>query len=230
MTDHLETALTHPNPAAHSGKIRVCLAEDQTLVRQGLRSMLSLADDIEVVAEAEDGLLALSAVQQHRPDVLLLDYQMPHLDGLGVLHHLSSLGLLPPTLILTTFDDDELLFSGVEAGAKGYLLKDVSLDILLQAIRTLAGGGRWLQPGLTERRKAPHTRASLPPNTEPVVLTQREQEVLRLMAGGFSNREIASIITTTEGTIKGYVSNILSKMGVRDRTRAVLKAMEARLL
>lgn len=211
------------------GRIRVCLVEDQTLVRQGLRSMLSLASDIEVVAEAEDGLLALSAVHHHHPDVLLLDYQMPHLDGLGVLHRLSGQAALPPTLILTTFDDDDLLFRALEAGAKGYLLKDVSLDILLQAVRTLASGGRWLQPGLTERRRAQHARAAPHPE-EHVILTQREQEVLRLMAGGFSNREIACMTTTTEGTIKGYVSNILSKMGVRDRTRAVLKAMETRLL
>lgn len=210
--------------------IRVCLVEDQMLVRQGLRSMLSLADDIEVTAEAEDGLQALTVVPQARPDVLLLDHQMPHLDGLGVLRRLGERQVLPPTLVLTTFSDDDLLLDSVQAGARGYLLKDVSLDVLLQAIRTLAGGGRWWQPALTTRttRAAQQGRPPIP--DDPVSLTQREQEVLRLMAGGFSNREIARMTTTTEGTIKGYVSNILTKMGVRDRTRAVLKAMETRLL
>lgn len=212
--------------------IRVCIVEDQNLVRQGLRSMLSLADDIEVVAEAEDGLQAVQLIPLFQPDVMLLDYQMPHLDGLGVLRTLSADAALPATIILTTFDDDDLLLDGVQAGAKGYLLKDVSLDILLQAIRTVARGGRWWQPALTERthRSIPSPGAAPPHPEDKIALTEREREVLRLMAGGFSNREIARMITTTEGTIKGYVSNILSKMGVRDRTRAVLKAMETRLL
>lgn len=209
--------------------IRVCIVEDQTLVRQGLRSMLALSEDMDVVAEAEDGLQAVALVPALRPDVLLLDYRMPGLDGLGVLRHLSALGVLPPTLILTTFEDDDLLISGVEAGARGYLLKDASLELLLRAIRTVAGGGRWLQPVLTERVRSADGSA-LPLQPDHITLTAREQEVLRLMAGGFSNREIAGLTTTTEGTIKSYVSNILSKMGVRDRTRAVLRAMEIRLL
>lgn len=209
--------------------IRVCIVEDQTLVRQGLRSMLALSEDIEVAAEAEDGLQAVALLPALQPDVLLLDYRMPHLDGLGVLRRLRQLGALPPTLILTTFEDDDLLISGVEAGARGYLLKDVSLEILLRAIRTVARGGRWLQPVTTERVRAPEGPGDSWPG-DPVTLTEREQEVLRLMAGGFSNREIAGLITTTEGTIKSYVSNILSKMGVRDRTRAVLRAMEIQLL
>lgn len=207
--------------------IRVLLVEDQTLVRQGLRSMLALSGDLEVIAEAEDGLQALHLAPAHRPDVMLLDYRMPHLDGLGVLRGLTALGALPPTLILTTFDDDDLLIEGAQAGARGYLLKDVSLEVLLQAVRTVAGGGRWLQPVTPSRVRSPD--AASPPG-EAISLTTREQEVLRLMAGGYSNREIAGLITTTEGTIKSYVSNILSKLGVRDRTRAVLKALEYRLI
>ncbi len=218
--------------------IRICIVEDQTLVRQGLCSMLALAGDMTVVAEAENGEQALTTVPDARPDVLLLDYRMPRLDGLGVLRALAEQAQLQghapvPTLILTTFDDDELLLSAVRLGARGYLLKDVSLPVLLQAIRTVAGGGRWLQPTLTDQlqRGLDELRAGREEgHADSITLTGREQEVLRLMAGGFSNREIAGLITTTEGTIKGYVSNILSKMGVRDRTRAVLKAVECRLL
>ncbi|WP_309573275.1 response regulator transcription factor [Deinococcus sp.] len=215
--------------SAAPGVIRVCIVEDQTLVRQGLRSMLGLSSDMQVIAEAEDGMQALTLVPAARPDVLLLDYRMPRLDGLGVLRALSAQGTLPPTLILTTFDDDDLLIEGVAAGARGYLLKDVSLDVLLSAIRTVAGGGRWLQPVSTERVRGLDVLSQMRPEDH-VALTEREREVLRLMAGGYSNREIAGLITTTEGTIKGYVSNILSKMGVRDRTRAVLRAMEIQLL
>lgn len=218
--------------------IRICIVEDQTLVRQGLRSMLALAGDMTVVAEAENGEQALVTVPDTCPDVLLLDYRMPRLDGLSVLRALAERAQahgtpLVPTLILTTFDDDELLLSAVQLGAKGYLLKDVDLPVLLQAIRTVAGGGRWLQPTLTDQvqRGLDELRPQREDETEiRILLTSREQEVLRLIAGGFNNREIAGLTTTTEGTIKGYVSNILSKLGVRDRTRAVLKAVECRLL
>lgn len=218
--------------------IRICIVEDQTLVRQGLRSMLALAGDMTVVAEAENGEQALVTVPDACPDVLLLDYRMPRLDGLSVLRALAERAQahgtpLVPTLILTTFDDDELLLSAVQLGAKGYLLKDVDLPVLLQAIRTVAGGGRWLQPTLTDQvqRGLDELRPQREDETEiRILLTSREQEVLRLIAGGFNNREIAGLTTTTEGTIKGYVSNILSKLGVRDRTRAVLKAVECRLL
>ena len=218
--------------------IRICIVEDQTLVRQGLCSMLALAEDMTVVAEAENGEQALTTVPDTRPDVLLLDYRMPRLDGLEVLRALSATSQaqgipLVPTLILTTFDDDELLLSAVKLGAKGYLLKDVALPVLLEAIRTVAGGGRWLQPTLTDQVQRGVEERCLgreAPGDGSITLTTREQEVLRLMAGGFSNREIAGLTTTTEGTVKGYVSNILSKMGVRDRTRAVLKAVEYRLV
>ena len=218
--------------------IRICIVEDQTLVRQGLCSMLALAGDMTVVAEAENGEQALTTVPEFQPDVLLLDYRMPRLDGLGVLRALSAISQargvpLVPTLILTTFDDDELLMSAVKLGAKGYLLKDVALPVLLEAIRTVAGGGRWLQPTLNDQVQRGVEELRLGKEgagNESITLTTREQEVLRLMAGGFSNREIAGLTTTTEGTVKGYVSNILSKMGVRDRTRAVLKAVEYRLV
>ena len=212
--------------------IRVGIVEDQMLVRQGLHSMLSLADDIEVVAEAENGEEALRIFPAHCLDVLLLDYRMPKLDGLGVLRALSAAGTLPPTLILTTFDDDDLVLAGVQAGARGYLLKDVPLSELLEAVRTLASGGRWLRPGLSRRVRQALEGALGPSSAQgsPVHLTEREREVLRLIARGFNNREIGTLLSTTEGTIKSYASNIFSKLGVRDRTRAVLRAADLGLL
>lgn len=210
--------------------IRVLLVDDQTLVRQGVRSLLELAADLEVVAEAEDGEAALRLIPEHAPDVVLLDMRMPRLSGLEVLERLHASGQLPPTLILTTFDDDALVLDGIRAGAKGYLLKDVSLEVLLSAIRTLAAGGSLIQPAVTERILRGFAREAAPayPQLEP--LTERETEILRLMSGGYSNKEIARALKLTEGTVKNHVSSILGKMGVRDRTRAVLKALDTGLL
>jgi len=212
--------------------IRVMLADDQTLVRQGVRSLLELADDMEVIGEASDGAQALEMIPTLQPDVLLLDLRMPHVNGLEVLEALSKQDTAPPTLILTTFDDDELVLAGIKAGAKGYLLKDVALDDLLEAVRTLAAGKTLINPAITERLiqglKGHGTEFSA--LEHPEAMTGRETEILRLMAGGYSNKEIARALDVAEGTIKNHVSNILSKMGVRDRTRAVLKAIEAGLI
>jgi len=208
--------------------IRVCLVDDQTLVRQGIRSLLGLVDDIEVIAEAGDGDQALRIIRESRPDVALLDVRMPRKNGLDVLKTLNESGELPPTIILTTFDDDAVVLEGIRSGAKGYLLKDVSLDDLVGAIRTLAKGGTLIKPAVTDRivrnlKSVSHDFPSLQP-ADP--LTERETEVLRFISGGYSNREIAAALRVAEGTVKNHVSNILSKMGVRDRTRAVLKAIE----
>jgi len=209
--------------------IRVMLVDDQTLVRQGVRSLLALSDDIEVIGEASDGASAIEQVPTLHPDVLLLDLRMPEVNGIEVLSSLSGQDQLPPTLILTTFDDDELVLAGIRAGAKGYLLKDVALEVLLDAVRTLAAGHTLINPAITERLqqglKSHHTEFSA--LEQPEAMTPRETEILRLMAGGYSNKEIARALDVAEGTIKNHVSNILSKMGVRDRTRAVLKAIEA---
>ena len=206
--------------------IRVVLVDDQTLVRRGICSLLELAGDITIVAEASDGEEGIAAIRRERPDVVLLDVRMPGKNGLDVLRDLQ--GALPPTILLTTFDDDEALLEAVKAGARGYLLKDVSLERLTDAIRSVAAGGTVIRPALTERvlRGLEHVRRDFDALDPPDPLTKREVEVLRLMAGGYSNREIADALGTAEGTVKNHASSILSKLGVRDRTRAVLKALE----
>lgn len=208
--------------------IRVVLVEDQTLVRRGIRSLLELAGDVAIAAEAADGEEGVAAILRERPDVVLLDLRMPKKNGLDVLRELQAAGTLPPTILLTTFDDDEALLEAVKAGARGYLLKDVSLEQLTDAIRAVAGGGTIIRPALTERvlRGLEHVRRDFDALNPPDPLTKREIEILRLMAGGYSNREIADALGTAEGTVKNQASSILSKLGVRDRTRAVLKALE----
>jgi DNA-binding NarL/FixJ family response regulator len=209
--------------------IGVCLVEDQTLVRQGIQTLLELVDDIEVVAEAKDGDEALRVIPQSKPDVVLLDMYLPKRNGLEVLKVLKESESLPPTLILTTFDEDKFVIGGLQAGAKGYLLKDVSLDQLTSAIRTLAGGGTLVFPAISQRllNKLDRFQCDFPSMETPERLSGREIEILRLVARGYNNREIADALTIAEGTVKNYISSVLSKMGVRDRTRAVLKALEA---
>jgi DNA-binding NarL/FixJ family response regulator len=208
--------------------IKVMLVDDQNLVRQGVRSLLELSEEILVVAEAADGAEAVSTIPQVKPDVVLLDMRMPQMSGLDVLLALSKAGTLPPTIILTTFDDDELVLAGIKAGARGYLLKDVALADLVSAVKTVAEGGSMVKPVVTERllQGLENLKTDFSSLDRPDPLTERETEILRLMAGGYSNKEIANTLGVAEGTIKNHVSNILSKMGVRDRTRAVLKAFE----
>ncbi len=209
--------------------IRVCLVEDQTLVRQGIQTLLELVDDIDVVAEARDGEEALRVIPQIKPDVVLLDMYLPKRNGLEVLNELKQSESLPPTLILTTFDEDKFVIGGLQAGAKGYLLKDVSLSQLTEAIRTLAGGGTLVHPAITQRllSNLDRIQCDFPSSNAPEALSGREVEILRLLARGYNNREIGEALSIAEGTVKNYVSSILAKMGVRDRTRAVLKALES---
>ncbi len=209
--------------------IRVCLVDDQTLVRQGVRSLLELCDEIEVVGEAADGRSAVELIPQLDPDVVLLDMRMPGMSGLEVLKELNQADQLPPTIILTTFDDDQMVLAGIKAGAKGYLLKDVSLDELVGGVKTVAGGGSVVRPAVTQRllKGLEGMRTEFSSLDRPDPLTERETEILRLMAGGYSNKEISIALKNSEGTVKNHVSSILSKLGVRDRTRAVLKAIES---
>ena len=207
--------------------IRVCLVEDQTLVREGIQSLLGLTEDIRVVATASDGEEASEIIEAAKPDVILLDVRIPKKNGLEVLRELQQLKSPPSTIILTTFDDDQVVLEGIKAGAKGYLLKDVSLKDLATAVRTVAAGGTLINPAITERVLRT-LRKDMPADSTEMVeaLTRREVEILRLLAAGYSNREISEAFRVHEGTIKNHVSNILSKLGVRDRTRAVLRAIE----
>jgi DNA-binding NarL/FixJ family response regulator len=207
--------------------IRVFVADDQLLIRQGIRTLLEMDAEIVIAGEAEDGVETIERVPAAEVDVLLLDVRMPKKSGLDVLRELGS--SLPPTLVLTTFDDTSVVLDAIRAGARGFLLKDISYQQLMTAIRAIAAGGTVFQPAITQRLlRAAGTIAS---DAMPIeALTARELEVVRLMSGGYSNKEIAHALGTAEGTIKNQVSSILSKFGVRDRTRAVLKALEAGLL
>ncbi len=203
--------------------IRVVLVDDQLLVRSGIRGLLALTPDIRVVAEASDGLEAVPVIAQARADAVLLDMRMPVCSGVDLLRrHGAS---LPPTIVLTTFDDDEALFDCMRLGARGFLLKDISLERLADGIRRVVAGDTLFRPGLTERARASYEPADRAPAAREL-LTARETEVLALIAGGFNNAEIALALGPSEGTIKNHVSSILSKLGVRDRVRAVLRGLE----
>jgi DNA-binding NarL/FixJ family response regulator len=208
--------------------IRVLIVEDQMLVCEGLEMLLNVVQDIRVEGLAADGVEALHAFEKLKPDVVLLDVRMPKMSGIEVLREMKARALTTPVILLTTFDDDAALLEGIRLGAKGYLLKDVSMAKLTEAIRIVAAGKSMISPAVTERLLHGFVDAPLPQDNgyESEALTGREVEIVRLMTGGYSNREIAGALFLSEGTVKNHVSNILSKLGVRDRTRAVLKAIE----
>ena len=208
--------------------VRVALADDQALVRAGLRALLQ-QQGIDIVFEADDGQALLDALRTAPVDIILSDIRMPGLDGIAALEALRARGDATPVLLLTTFDDAELLLCATEAGAQGFLLKDAAPDDLREAILRVARGETLLQPVSTDAVRARyryHADDAPPRDT----FGKREVAILRLIAGGYSNREIARSLFLAEGTVKNYVSEILDKLGTRDRTRAVLKAITLRII
>lgn len=213
---------------------RLLIVDDQRLMRDGLRTILELEEDFDVVGEAENGRAALERYAELAPDVVLMDIRMPVMDGVEAIRRLLAESPEAKVIILTTFDDDTHVFDGLRAGALGYLLKDVSGEELADAIRTVANGGALIDPSVTRMVVAELMRmpARSPAANDPLdeSLSDRELDVLRLLAEGRTNREIADTLHLAEGTVKNYVSNILGKIGARDRTQAALKARELGLL
>jgi DNA-binding NarL/FixJ family response regulator len=216
-------------------EIHVLIADDQQLVREGLHLLLEMAPGICVVGEAADGAEAVERARRLQPDVVLMDVQMPRLDGVAATRQIQEACPKVKVIILTTFDDDEYVFEGLRAGAAGYLLKDVPSEQLAEAIRAAARGEVFIHPSVTRKVVAELTRLTErervrreQPLAEP--LSPRELEVLALLAEGLSNQEIAGRLYIAPGTVKNHVSNILSKLNARDRTQAVLQAQELGLL
>ncbi|MCI0393554.1 MAG: response regulator transcription factor [Chloroflexi bacterium] len=215
--------------------IRILLVDDQALFREGLRTLLSVWPELEVVGEAGNGEEALALAAELKPDVVLMDLRMPVLDGVAATRRLRQEQPASQVIVLTTFDDDDYIFDGLRAGAAGYLLKDVSSEKLVEAIQATARGESFLQPSVAARVVAEFARLS---NQAPAVrpqplvepLSERELEILRLVATGASNKEIADQLFITEGTVKNHLTNILGKLGVRDRTQAALRARELGLV
>jgi DNA-binding NarL/FixJ family response regulator len=207
--------------------IRIALADDQALVREGLKSLLRDLG-IEVVLESADGQGVLDTLATHKPDVIVSDVRMPGMDGITLTRALREHGNQTPVVLLTTFDDSELLLKAVEAGAQAFLLKDASPEDLRDAIECAQRGENWLAPVATDpvRERYAYRDTQAPAGT----FSDREIGILRLMAGGYSNKEIARSLDLAEGTVKNYVSEILDKLGTRDRTRAVLKAITLRIV
>jgi DNA-binding NarL/FixJ family response regulator len=225
--------MTAANPPGDAGPPRVVIADDQTLVRSGFRMILGAAG-IPVVAEAADGGQAVAAVLKHRPDVALMDIRMPEMDGLQATRRIlaARAGSDCRIIILTTFDLDQYVYEAITAGASGFLLKDVSPEQLVAAVRLVRSGDALLAPSITRRlveRFAPACAGSTAGGRELSHLTPRELEVLRRLARGLSNAELAAELTLSEATVKTHVARILAKLGLRDRVQAVVLAYETGL-
>jgi len=209
--------------------IRVLVADDHHLVRTGFRVILEIEEDIEVVGEASDGAQAVDLAARTRPDVVLMDVEMPGVDGLEATRRIVAVDAGPAVLILTTFDRDDYLFAALEAGASGFLLKNGTPEALIDAVRVVARGDALLAPEMTRRVIATFTKRGGTSRTDGrrlSELTPREHEVLVLLAGGATNAEIAAALVLGEATIKTHVSRVLTKLGLRDRTQAVVFAYE----
>jgi DNA-binding NarL/FixJ family response regulator len=213
--------------------IRVLLADDQALVRSGFQMILSAQPEIDVVGEAEDGRQTIALANRLAPDVILMDVRMPTMDGLEATRRLVSIGTTARILILTTFDLDEYVYEAIRAGASGFLLKDVHPPQLVEAIRVVAAGDALLAPAVTKRLLERFAETlSAPEERAPALatLTQRERDVLKLVAGGLSNAEIAERLFLSDTTVKTHVSSLLRKLRLRDRVQAVVLAYEAGLV
>jgi DNA-binding NarL/FixJ family response regulator len=208
--------------------IRLALADDQALVRGGLKALLGSFPQLQVVVEANDGDSLLQALALEPVDVILSDIRMPGCDGFSMLQGLRERGVATPVILLTTFDEPELALRAAAAGAQGFLLKDASPDDLLEAVSRVARGDTLLAPVPTDPVRARYAFRDQSPPTD--TFSEREIAILRLLAGGYSNREIAKAVFLSEGTVKNYVSEILDKLGTRDRTRAVLKAITLKII
>jgi DNA-binding NarL/FixJ family response regulator len=211
---------------------RILIADDQELVRTGFRVVLDAEQDLEVVGEAADGLAAIDAVNTLRPDVVLMDIRMPHLDGIEATRRIAASDGSPHVLILTTFDLDDYVYEALRAGASGFLLKDARAEELCSAVRTVAAGEALLSPAITRRLIESYTRRP-PPTERPSALaelTPRELEVLRLIARGLSNAEIAGKLIVGDATVKTHVARIFSKLDLHDRAQAVVLAYESGLV
>ena len=213
-------------------RVRLVLADDQELLRTGYRMILDAQPDLDVVAEADDGLAAVAAADRHRPDLVLMDVRMPGIDGIEATRRIVT--ALPHTkvLILTTFDLDQYVMDGLRAGASGFLLKDARKEDLLSAIRSVAAGDAVIAPSATRRLIESHVLGLGTVAGDPALdrLTHREHEVLLSMAAGLSNREIAEQLHLSEGTVKTHVGRLLAKLGLRDRVQAVVRAYETGLI
>ena len=214
--------------------IRLMIVDDQKLMREGLRTLLELEGGFKIVAEVGDGQAALDAYSEFQPDVVLMDIRMPGMDGVEATHRLLEKWTNARIIILTTFNDDVYVFEALRVGALGYLLKDLSGHELANAVQVVANGGVLIDPSVA--RKVVAEFARLTPSVRPIndglpePLTEREFDVLRLLAEGMSNREIGNKLSLTEGTVKNYVTNVLQKIGVRDRTQAALRGRELGLI
>ncbi len=207
--------------------IQVGLVDDQALIREGIAQLIELSGKATTAWQRDNGEAALSALRDQPVDVLVCDIRMPGMDGITMLKRLRANGEQQPVLMLTTFDDHQLFLDALSAGANGFLLKDVSLEKLIHAIETVAGGGFIAEPRLVSQAS---TGIGDAPPADPAVLSDKEREILKLAAGGLSNREIADVVHLAEGTVKNHVSNILAKLNCRDRTQAVLYAIHWQLI
>jgi DNA-binding NarL/FixJ family response regulator len=217
--------------------IKILLVDDQQLIRQGIQYLLETESDLKVVGHASTGIEAIRVAEEFKPDVILMDIRMPEMDGVQATREILKKNPGIGIIILTTFDDDEYIFEGLKAGARGYFLKDISSDEMAEAVRTVASGGALIQPSITRKVLSEFSRLAANPISgknsqhnleEP--LTDREMDVLITLSQGLSNKEISEKLFITEGTVKNHVSNIIAKLNVRDRTQAIIKAQEIGLI